>query len=213
LKEYKAMVLFANEKNKQFAWEDGSNIFFTSDSHFGHENIIRFCKRPFNSVEEMNEELIRRWNEKVGPNDIVFHLGDFCWGGSQVWNGILDKLNGKIYLCLGNHDLKNIRQGYVERFEDVQFQYYIRIENKNIYLNHVPFATVPGGYRGEKAVWQLFGHIHTNPHPDCVGKDDERCSNLMATQYDVGVDNNDFYPISFNEVKQIIEQKQKESGL
>ena len=75
------MVLFANEKNKQFAWEDGSNIFFTSDSHFGHENIIRFCKRPFNSVREMNEELIHRWNSKVRPNDIVFHLGDFCWGG------------------------------------------------------------------------------------------------------------------------------------
>ena len=207
------MVQFANEKNKQFAWEDGSHIFFTSDTHFGHQNIIRFCNRPFASKEKMDEELIRRWNSKVGPDDIVFHLGDFCWGGSQAWNDVLDKLNGKIYLCLGNHDLKNIRQGYIERFEDVQFQYYIRIEDKVIYLNHVPFATVPGGYRGEKAVWQLFGHIHTNPYPECVGKDDERCSNLMATQYDVGVDNNDFYPISFNEVKQIIEQKQKESGL
>ena len=77
---------------------DGSRVFFTSDTHFNHTNIIRFCDRPFGSTEEMNEKLIGNWNSVVGPDDIVFHLGDFCLGGSAEWTKVLDRLNGKIYL-------------------------------------------------------------------------------------------------------------------
>ena len=69
------------DSNKKFRYEDGSNIFFTSDTHFHHDNIIRFCNRPFKDVYHMDEELIKRWNEKVGPDDIIYHLGDFAWGG------------------------------------------------------------------------------------------------------------------------------------
>ena len=58
----------------------GENLFFTSDTHFFHEGIIRFCNRPFGSVEEMNETLIRNWNEKVPEDGTVFHLGDFAFG-------------------------------------------------------------------------------------------------------------------------------------
>ena len=94
-------------------------IWFTSDTHFYHSNIIGFCKRPFKNVEDMNETLIENWNRVVGQDDIVFHLGDFCLGGSAEWTKILDRLNGKIYLIMGNHDLKNIRQGYINRFEHV----------------------------------------------------------------------------------------------
>ena len=79
---------------------DGSRVFFTSDTHFNHTNIIRFCDRPFGSTEEMNEKLIGNWNSVVGPDDIVFHLGDFCLGGSAEWTKVLDRLNGKIYLII-----------------------------------------------------------------------------------------------------------------
>ena len=92
---------------------DGSKVFFTSDTHFYHGNIIRFCNRPFKDVEMMNETIISNWNNTVGQDGIVFHLGDFCLGGSAEWSKILDRLNGKIYLIMGNHDLKNIRQGYI----------------------------------------------------------------------------------------------------
>ena len=61
---------------------DGNKVFFTSDTHFYHGNIIRFCNRPFKSVEMMNETIISNWNNTVGQDDIVFHLGDFCLGGS-----------------------------------------------------------------------------------------------------------------------------------
>ena len=104
---------------------DGSKVFFTSDTHFYHGNIIRFCNRPFEDVEMMNETIISNWNNTVGLDDTVFHLGDFCLGGSAEWTKILDRLNGKIYLILGNHDLKNLRQGYVDRFE------HVTIDNNN----------------------------------------------------------------------------------
>ena len=61
-------------------FKSGENIFFTSDTHFGHTNIIKYCKRPFNSLEEHDETLIKNWNNKVGENDIIFHLGDFAFG-------------------------------------------------------------------------------------------------------------------------------------
>lgn len=81
---------------------DGSKVYFTSDTHFYHSNIIGFCKRPFKNVEDMNETLIGNWNRVVSQDDIVFHLGDFCLGGSHEWTKILNRLNGKIYLILGN---------------------------------------------------------------------------------------------------------------
>ena len=68
---------------------DGSKVFFTSDTHFYHENIIRFCNRPFKDVEMMNETIIANWNNTIGQDDIVFHLGDFCLGGSAEWSKIL----------------------------------------------------------------------------------------------------------------------------
>ena len=69
---------------------DGSKVFFTSDTHFYHGNIIRFCNRPFEDVEMMNETIISNWNNTVGLDDTVFHLGDFCLGGSAEWTKILD---------------------------------------------------------------------------------------------------------------------------
>ena len=80
-------------------------IFFTSDLHFGHENVIKFDNRPFKTVEEMDEELIRRWNAKVGKGDLVYVLGDMIW---KSRNGdaeqLIKSLNGQIILIKGNHD-------------------------------------------------------------------------------------------------------------
>lgn len=177
---------------------EAEHTFFTSDTHFNHANIIRFCNRPFNDVEQMNETLIANWNRVVQPEDTVFHLGDFCLGGSAEWTKILNRLNGKIYLILGNHDIKNIRQGYMRRFEEVAMQMRIEIGKQIIYLNHYPFLSYGGAYRG---VWQLFGHVHSSPNS--TGEDTPRL-NMLPTQYDVGVDNNDFTPVSYEEVRKII---------
>ena len=80
-------------------------IFFTSDLHFGHENVIRFDNRPFDTVEEMDEEMIKRWNTKVGKGDIVYVLGDFIWkAATNEAVSIIRRLNGQIILIKGNHD-------------------------------------------------------------------------------------------------------------
>ena len=88
----------------KFSKEEAEHLFFTSDSHFNHENIIRFCKRPFKDTKEMDEALINNWNNVVGQDDTVFHLGDFAFGGSELWNGVLNQLNGHKILIVGNHD-------------------------------------------------------------------------------------------------------------
>lgn len=182
------------------------HTFFTSDTHFGHANIIRFCNRPFQNVEEMNEVLIENWNKVVSKDDTVFHLGDFAFGGSSVWNSIIPRLNGHINLIIGNHDRKNLRQGYMSYFDMVVPQLQIEIEDNSIYLNHYPFLCYGGSYRG---VWQLFGHVHSGPQAD--GLDISRLRVLLPTQYDVGVDNNNFTPISYREVKEKIESQKNES--
>lgn len=192
-------------KEQKFEFS-AKNTFFTSDTHFGHANIIRLCNRPFKDVEEMNEKLVENWNRVVPEDGTVFHLGDFAFGGSSVWNSIIPRLNGHINLIIGNHDRKNLRQGYMSFFDMVVPQLQIEIEDTSIYLNHYPFLCYGGSYRG---VWQLFGHVHSGPQAD--GLDISRLRVLLPTQYDVGVDNNNFTPISYREVKEKIESQKNES--
>lgn len=204
-------------------FESGDNLFFTSDTHFGHDNIIKFCNRPFKDIKEMDDTIVSNWNRVVGKDDIVFHLGDFAFGGSQVWNNMISRLNGHIHLVVGNHDLKNIRQGYMGRFESVSTQLILNINNRLVYLNHYPFLCYAGSWRNPDAVvYQLFGHVHTRPHGDLskvsdeevkriLGLDAPRLAYLMPTQYDVGVDNNNFTPVSFKEVDRIIQENIKKS--
>ena len=170
-------------------------VWFTADTHFGHKNIIRFCQRPFVDVEEMNRVLIENWNGIVGEDDLVFHLGDFSVGGAAEWTSLLDNLNGRIILILGNHDMNNVSQGFMHRFLDVKTQMLISIGKQRIYLNHYPFLCYGGVYRN---TWQLFGHVHTSPYR--TGQDSSRLDHLFPTQYDVGVDNNNFTPVSFEQV-------------
>lgn len=198
----------ANEKEARnlsyvFDKEEGEKIWFTSDTHFHHENIIHFCNRPFGSVEEMNTALIENWNKKVKPNDIVFHLGDFCWGGASKWCDILSRLNGKIVLAKGNHDEKNLADSVKMLFEKISYQYYIRIDGQPIYINHYPFLCYGGQNRG---IWQVYGHVHTlsSSNPAQRGKDAQRVVMAFPTQYDVGVDGNDYAPISFAELREKI---------
>jgi len=173
------------------------NLWFTSDTHFGHENIIRFCNRPFKNAAEMNAELIRRWNQAVPEDGVIFHLGDFAHGNASLWNDILSRLHGTKYLILGNHDMKSLRQGYMKWFQEISQQMTIRVGGQRIVLNHNPFLCYGGSYRD---VWQLFGHVHSGPASH-TGLDHPRLKMLFPLQYDVGVDNNDYRPVSFAEVK------------
>lgn len=175
-------------------------------THFYHRNIIRFCNRPYANEFEMNEDLIKRWNDTVPEDGIVFHLGDFSWGNYKDWEKVRSQLNGSIILIKGNHDETYMTEKMNELFDFVTYQMKIEVEGRKVYLNHVPFLCYGGTYRDDETkVWQLFGHVHTNNRATIAGKDDERLNMLFPTQYDVGVDNNDFRPISWAEVKAKIE--------
>lgn len=181
-----------------------NNVFFTSDTHFNHANIIKYCMRPFADKDEMNEALINNWNSVVKENDIVFHLGDFMFGNMNRFWDFRSRLNGKIYLIHGNHDYELMDKINVDDgFEIVTSQLNIVVNGQKIYLNHFPLLTFDGIYK-DKPSWQLFGHVHSNKNIPGTSADVKRLDYLLPMQYDVGVDNNNYRPISFDEVKSII---------
>lgn len=195
--------------------EDGGKIWFTSDPHFGHANIIKFCERPFGSIKDMDETLIRNWNECVTDDDIVFILGDFCWNhtpGNLM--KILKQLNGKhIYIIPGNHDKPEAFAHIDGPWEDLSrfslrddlVHVYIRCKKGDkkpleLILSHYPLMTWSGRDRG---CINLHGHVHSRPNDR--GYD----ANLRYwdNQLDVGVDARDYRPVSLEEVLNILENK------
>lgn len=172
--------------------KEPSKVFFISDTHFNHKNAIEYNNRPFNSVEEMNEEMIKNWNKVVPKDGIVFHIGDFAFGGSSVWKSIIPRLNGDIYLVLGNHDIRNWRNGYTQYFKQVAHQMYVNISGYRLVLNHFPFAALPQDTDCETPIIQIFGHVHHKEQEDRL--------NLQRTQYNVCADLNNYTPISFVEI-------------
>ncbi|WP_196894652.1 metallophosphoesterase [Aureivirga marina] len=176
-----------------------SKIFFTSDHHFGHKNIIKFCERPFANVEEMNETLIARWNEKIKPEDEVYHLGDFgMTKDNELIAAILDRLNGTKYLIVGNHEGSALNNR--KKFKWVKDYHELKVKDSDckngvqrIILFHYAMRVWRSDSRG---TWHLYGHSHGNL-PDL----EDRLS------FDVGVDCHDFYPLSYEEVKEIMKTK------
>lgn len=178
-----------------FNYDDADKLFFTADTHFGHANIIKFCNRPFKTVEEMDETIIQNWNAVVAPDATIFHLGDFCLDSKARWKEIFDRLNGKKYLIIGNHDVRRITDGFDPGFAGVADQMYIDVGGQLVVLNHTPLKQLDSG------VWQFFGHVHSGP----LNHDNKALpllESLLPTQYDVGVDNNGFKPISFAEISE-----------
>lgn len=184
-------------------------IFFSSDQHFGHRNVIQFCKRPFDDEKHMGQSLTDNWNSVVSNDDIVVTMGDFFWfNDSHSIKKQVDKLNGKeIYIVLGNHDKReSFRRITDERFHIVDgvTHIYLRCEDENrwtqktyeIVCCHYPLMT--WAHRDKGAI-NLFGHIHSNEMrtPDEVDQD---LPLWKGQQLDVGVDNQNYKPVSFEDV-------------
>lgn len=178
-----------------------NKVFFTSDLHIGHKNIIKYCNRPFSSIEEMNQTIINNWNRVIPGDGIVFVLGDCVFGGREKWKEFFSQLNGKKYLIRGNHD-----GDFTDKtiFEDEDNQKLIKvvgdpeIPEQFIFLCHYPMLSWP---QKEKGSIQLFGHVHS------INNKFAGCEKLSPQQYDVGVDNNNFTPVSFQQIKEIITKR------
>jgi len=185
--------------------KDMSKVFFTSDTHFNHENIIRYCNRPFKSIEEHDETLVKNWNSIVPSDGIVFHLGDVGFGDNKTIKSLLDRLNGEIVLVIGNHDWRYIVKQHKTRFKTMVQQLNLKVGGQHIIMNHYPLLCFAGSWR-KQPTWQLFGHVHTSPLSSS-GLDFPRLSMLFPSQLDVGVDNHDFKPWSYGEMQEEISRK------
>ena len=169
-------------------------IWFTSDLHFCHNNILNYepDSRPFNTIEEMNEALVQKWNEKVSVEDTVYVLGDLSMGRVEVAIEYIKRLNGKIILIRGNHDTPKRIEAYKEIGIEVHDIFYLPYKGRYFILCHFPIANeefIRMVIEDNSEVVNLYGHVHSNAP---VGYKDGT--------YHVGVDTNRLTPISIEQI-------------
>ena len=167
-------------------------IYFTSDLHLGHRNVIRLCNRPFESVEELYEIMIQNWNAKVTNKDIVYILGDLMFRNEKPPEEYLKRLKGRKHLIIGNHDRDWIRKCKIDDyFESVNNLHYITDGQHQLTLCHYPMMSWPHMIR----CYMVFGHIHGNTDAEYWPL--IACSERMLN---AGVDVNNFEPVTFDEM-------------
>jgi calcineurin-like phosphoesterase family protein len=182
------------------------SVFLTSDTHFGHAGVCKFTEadgvtkiRPWTDPDEMDEEMIKRWNETVRPNDKVYHLGDVVINRKSL--STLHRLNGDKVLIRGNHDI----------FRDDEYRRYFRelrayhVMNGMI-LSHIPLHEASLGRFGVN----IHGHLHSNRVKKARGIDATTGKTLYSDENDVRyhcvcVEQTDFTPILFEDVIKRIE--------
>ena len=189
-------MILTNQFNKD-------KLFFTSDLHFYHKNIIDFCSRPFENVQHMNEMLIVNWNAIVEPDADVIIAGDFIFSSQlEMLKNILDQLNGNKILVLGNHDYQNnlhkpdaMRLFQNQVYDAVQFK--IKDSECDVdpsfYITHYPCEF------WKRDAIHLYGHVHSGPKSRAAEK-----PTFKPLRYDIGVDNNNYTPVSYSEIIRII---------
>ena len=146
-------------------------IMYISDCHFYHDNLCRnMDHRGFSGYEEMNDHMIKQWNDKVNPKDEVYILGDFAFGNREAAEGILKQLNGKLHLIIGNHD-RFLEDKHFDRslFRSIEHYSEIRDTGRTVILSHYPVFCYKGQYRtdgnGNPLTYMLYGHVH-NTHDE-----------------------------------------------
>ena len=135
---------------------------YIADCHFGDDKARVMDKRPFDSVEQMNETMIDRWNDTVKRNrDEIYIIGDFCVGKAEETMDILRRLKGKKYLITGNHDMKFLHDKKLDGtlFEWIKPYAEIRDNNRKVVLSHYPIICYNGQYYGNMS-YMLYGHVH-----------------------------------------------------
>jgi calcineurin-like phosphoesterase family protein len=176
-------MAYARLRNKQ---GENMSVLFTSDTHFGHENILKYCNRPFKSSWEMDAALVSNWNQVVADGDTVYHLGDFAFGHGaekEYIAKLAKQLRGDINLIIGNHE--KLAQSIPWRFKSIKHYDEIEVEGQKIVLFHYGMRTWHHDLRG---TWHLYGHSHGGLPP--YGK-----------SLDIGVDAWNYTPVSFERLK------------
>jgi calcineurin-like phosphoesterase family protein len=171
-----------------------SDVWFTSDTHFFHKNIIEFCQRPYKDVDEMNWGMVAIWNDVVKPHDTVFHLGDLSFGNLSQTISILSSLNGHLKIVPGNHDpsllLKDLEA--VRLIKEMPAHMELKRNGQRAVLCHFPMGSWHSMQGGS---WMLHGHCHGG-YKHGYGK-------ILDVGWDVH-----HRPISWAEIKDIMDSKE-----
>lgn len=175
-------------------------IYFTSDTHFYHKNVIQYCNRPWVDLEDMHKGLISTWNLVVKPDDEVWILGDFCFGGVTKLKEITRQLNGRKNIVLGNHD-HSIKYHRTDLgFESIVDAHTMKIAGQDVVMSHYPFVGsehderkefVKGARYADYGQWLLHGHVHQSWLQN-------------KKQINVGVDVWNYTPVSIEKIEKII---------
>lgn len=166
-------------------------IYFTSDTHFDHANIMLYAPRPHASVDEMNEAIIQAWNDTVKPGDVVYHLGDFAFKRHAYF---AERLAGQIILIEGSHDRMSAKDR--KAFVCVGPRHEVRGE-PDIILSHYAMRVWPRSHYG---TWHLYGHSHGHLPP-------------WGKSFDVGIDAHGYAPLSMERVRAIMDTLTVEGGV
>ena len=166
-------------------------VYFIADTHFGHKNIIELCSRPYNSTEEMNNDIINRWNRKVRGNDSVYIIGDMFFRCENP-EEILSQLNGEKHLLVGNHDGSWMTKVNTDRyFKSVNTLLETSIGNVGASLCHYPLVT----WKHQKKTYMIHGHIHNETSTEYWNL---LCDNPRILN--AGADINGFEPVTLEEL-------------
>ena len=169
-------------------------IYYTADLHLGEKAVMELCKRPFATVEEMDETIIRNWNETVGKRDHVYILGDVTGKLSEGSTVYVDRLNGIKHLIIGNHDRRNLTNRlFTEHFASIDEYLVIKDHKHKVVLFHYPIAEWEGFFTG---YYHIFGHIHNS-----AGHPADQLMPTLPKAYNAGMDVNGFTPRTLNELK------------
>ena len=172
--------------------------YFTSDTHFGHKNIIKYCNRPFADVDEMNKALIDNWNDVVRPSDEVYHLGDVSLGQIKDTLPLAKQLHGHKFLVRGNHDRCWQNADWMAAYQDVGFKIcQDSLHFDDFVVCHFPYtgdSQADDRYVSDRPVdegkWLLHGHVH----------DEWKIKDRLIN---VGVDVWDYHPVSYDVLNEI----------
>lgn len=176
--------------------------FYVSDLHFGHANVLKFDKRPFETVEEMDREMVRYWNETVDKDDHVYILGDFCWGKAKQWAELLPQLKGQKHLILGNHDLRQMPAGVRRHFASVdRLKEIVDDEGRHIIMCHYPLPIYRCSYN--ENMYMFYGHVHNTAEYELVKRwkyEAYATTNSHANLYNCWCGFYDWRPATFEQI-------------
>jgi calcineurin-like phosphoesterase family protein len=191
--------------------------YYISDMHFGHANAIRFDRRPFFNVSDMEDGMCESWNKRVTVNDTVYILGDFCWSNDEnEWIRILNRLNGKKILIKGNHDIRQMSNKLRSYFLEICDYKEINENHRKLILSHYPMLIYKNSYH--ENAYMIHGHVHNSTQEHILVENAKR-KIWKSNEYDMQgniincgcmMKYVDYTPRSIEELIEVLENQKKE---